>query len=141
MNIENLTTLAYYLSGLPEGYGHFGMYSYNQDRESRFDSITRYKCGTTACAVGHGPYAGIPINKGERWSDYSERVFIKDRYTRQWKWCFSGSWVGVDDTAHGAAKRILYMLDRGVPNDFEGGEFSGLEATYTYSEEFEDYII
>jgi len=141
MNIENLTTLAYYLSGLPEGYGHFGMYNYSQDRESRFAPITRHECGTTACAVGHGPYAGIPIEVGEYWPDYSERVFIKGIYAREWEWCFSSSWSEVDDTAHGAAKRILYMLDRGVPNDFDSVGFFSREATYTYSEEFEDYII
>ena len=35
-----------------------------------------------------------------------------------WGWLFSSSWSDVDNTALGAAKRIRYFLDNGLPNDW-----------------------
>jgi hypothetical protein len=36
-----------------------------------------------------------------------------------WQWCFGSAWATVDNTAHGAGRRILWMLDNGVPEDAE----------------------
>lgn len=37
---------------------------------------SQYACGTCACAIGHGPAAGIPVKELEwNWNQYSERVF------------------------------------------------------------------
>jgi hypothetical protein len=84
--------------------------------------LIRYECGTIACAVGHGPGAGImPTLADETWPNYAERVFgafsdpAEDILVHAW--CFDGIWSEHDNTPEGAAKRIIYMLDHGgVPS-------------------------
>ena len=119
---QNLIKLANYLLNLPDDYEEFDMsyFCYNPVVETVFDPavITLSKgCGAVACAVGHAPSAGIPAFKNENWWDYSSRVLI-DSDSLAWTWCFSGDWNGIDNTPKGAAKRILYLLDKGVPDNW-----------------------
>lgn len=98
---NNLQTLADYLSALPHDYDHFdmGVYfarqrevtSYGDDEEDDVyyaEEMTvhevldnpglapDYECGSAACAVGHGPAAGIPVSVNDNeWSNYADRVF------------------------------------------------------------------
>ena len=76
-------------------------------------------CGTAACAVGHGPLAGIPIKKNEDFAEYSSRVFIddidSDDHALAWQFLFASSWVNIDNTPKGAAARIWLLLDKGLP--------------------------
>lgn len=75
-------------------------------------------CGTAGCAAGHGPYAGIPKNEDESWEDYIIRVFgIGKELDYYYSWCFQGEWIGLDNTPEGAAKRILWLLDNGLPDN------------------------
>ena len=80
-------------------------------------------CGTTACAVGHGPLAGIPMLKGEEWGEYELRVFGVGQYKHQeaWGFMFSSFWDRdkLNNTAKGTAARIDYFLKQGdVPSEF-----------------------
>jgi len=75
-------------------------------------------CGSVGCAIGHGPYAGIPKRLDEDWDEYSERVFGISFPSMEWGWCFVSSWVYVDNTPDGAADRIEWMLERGIPADW-----------------------
>ena len=82
-------------------------------------------CGTVACAAGHGPLAGIKPLKTETWLNYTKRVFGahngiygSEEYLL-WQWLFSMSWAFVDNTAKGAAARILWYIANGkVPDDY-----------------------
>ena len=93
-----------------------------------YEAVTEVytQCGTVACALGHGPLAGIKPKSGDTWDTYSKRVFVDvwadDQYqvTQDWKWLFSGLWSVVDDTPKGAAARIRYYLEHGVPDDVDG---------------------
>lgn len=78
----------------------------------------RTDCGTSGCAVGWAPYFGIKKKWDESWMDFSRRAFIPMRDIVQWEWCFSGDWYYVDNSREGAAKRIIYMLQYGVPVDW-----------------------
>lgn len=103
---QNLRKLAAYLLALPEGYERFHMASF---------------CGTSACALGHGPDAGIP-RQSDDWMRYAAESFglgstAQHWVLHSWQWCFSPDWAKVDNTPHGAAKRILWMLENGVPDD------------------------
>lgn len=113
MNKENLLKLAtYLLSG--ELKADFNMRDYNG-----YGICGEYltDCGTVGCAIGHGPYAGIPKTTFESWDNYASRVFTAD--FRALLWCFSSFWDAVDNTAEGAAKRILYLLRTGsAPDDY-----------------------
>lgn len=72
-------------------------------------------CGSVGCAIGHGPDAGIPKATNETWYEYAERVFGVDDDNFLYSWCFDMRWTTLDNTANGAGKRILYMLDKGFP--------------------------
>jgi len=110
----NLRKLADYLLTLPAQYPDFEMASYAKNVDAS-DLVTVPECGTAACAAGHGPLAGVRPLFGETWDTYSHRAFAsKDD---AWSWCFSASWAWVDNTAHGAARRILWLLKSGVPDD------------------------
>lgn len=118
MNKENLKKLAdYLLSG--ELKAKFDMRIYD-------DASIGYHttCGTIGCAAGHGPYAGCGLKiPYEAWYEYIIRVF--DIGFDELEWCFAAKWICVDNTPEGAAKRILYMIEKGVPYDWEkqmGGE-------------------
>ena len=110
--VLNLARLADYLRGLPEDYEDFGMTQFMADRHGREVDVgvIQNSCGTVACAVGHGPAAGIQPLPGERqWWDYSYRAFVNGDHPL-WEYLFSSGWDRIDDTHHGAAARIAYAL-------------------------------
>jgi hypothetical protein len=93
-------------------------------------------CGSAACAVGHGPAAGVRLLSSEieswsgyrnqkmykiAWNDYCERAFGVDARCsdEEFEFLFQSSWVRIDNTPHGAAARIRYLLDNGAPDDVE----------------------
>ena len=117
MNRTNLELLAQGLLTLPDTYEHFDMGVFS-DEANRPEEVRGNHCKTAACAIGHGPYfvAEAPL-KGEEWHAYSERVFgINDK---AWDWCFSDYWEETDNTPKGAAKRIFWLLEHGVPENGE----------------------
>lgn len=119
---QNLLKLADYLSkfqAAPER--QFDMSVFDPSRKAH---STQSTCGSVGCAIGHGPYAGIPKQCRESWIHYWQRVFLPPKHfdcfadeTDPWAWCFSEDWVSMDNTAAGAAKRIYWLLDHGVPDD------------------------
>lgn len=149
-NRARLEKLAAYLEGLPEDYSHFDMADYLYAVEE--SSLLEYakhnggvaSCGTAACAVGHGPAAGIlfpPRYLKDRWGN--PRV-VWDRYSTlfvgnlgdvkghaRYRWCFGGEWAGKDNSHFGAAARIRYLLDHGAPpSGCVGREILALYAPY-----------
>lgn len=121
---ENLKTLAHYLMHGELKYGtRFDMRHYadiDHERGYGFED-----CGTVGCAIGHGPYAGIPKLVEETWRDYRTRVFGISAYavgntamSGIYLWCVSDEWYSHDNTPQGAGIRILYMLENGLPDGF-----------------------
>lgn len=137
MNRENLKKLANYLESLPEDYSHFDMRSFilksrYQDPagywQARSDEVNYATmgglpeyCGTAACAVGHGPAAGITLssaylygnNMVVDWARYSLACFTEEATTNTalWSFLFGSKWVTIDNHHWGAAARIRYILD------------------------------
>lgn len=113
-NKENLKTLAYYLlNGLK---AKFDMSHYC------IDSSTEGTCGSSGCAIGHGPYAtGILRDKCEPWSEYCMRVFGIENGSEQYRYMFYYTWCVIDNTPTGAGRRIIRFLshDCKVPKGFE----------------------
>lgn len=98
------------------------------------------ECGTVGCAVGQGPYAEIPKNKGEGWLDYANRCFTNN-IDRIWNFLFSGDWQHVDNTPEGAAARIDYFLENGAPppEEIDGMQDGDIPLIYkTQNDEAED---
>lgn len=122
---SNCATLATYLEKLPLNYSYFGMASFLSSDDANEEELAEYArhnggvdqfpCGTAACAVGHGPAAGILFDPSEidygtpDWDKYSQR--FADTETPEWQWMFSGLWSDRDDSHRGAAARIRYLLD------------------------------
>lgn len=117
-NRENLLTLATFLESNPNVAKHFSMAHFNSDHVG--PTRAKYRCGTSACAVGWGPAAGIKPKPGvETWSHYMQEAFGVRTSTPAYKWLFHGWWDDFDNTPTGAAKRILFFLDNsGVPEGF-----------------------
>lgn len=109
MQRENMYNLAAYLLG---------------DIQSRFDmssfcqSGNEYKstvCGSVGCAIGHNTYL-VDKLLDEGWLSYSFRTLVSN--INEWLWCFSNRWNETDNTKEGAAKRILWLLEYGLPEDW-----------------------
>ena len=105
---DNLLKLADYLATLPDDYEQFNMSDYMQDSDGCVVYITdqsKPSCGTVACAVGHGPAAGIRVYGDVGWSDYADRVFGK-MFDDDFTYMFGSIWSDYDNTPKGAAARI-----------------------------------
>jgi len=144
-NKINLDKLATYLEHLPVDYAAFQMSQFfrpRDDYENFRDREKKYalenggvgQCGAIACAVGHGPSAGVLFTedqfvedsyfdeKTDSWKDYTRpnwsaysNQFVS-RNTAMWEYLFGGTWSRYDDSHRGAAARIRYVLDGHVPN-------------------------
>lgn len=117
INVENLEKLARYLLQ-PKIMASFDMQDFAEFKD---DSKKSTVCGSVGCAVGHGPYAGIPKRNNQSWMMYSNENFIKCYVDGdEWDWCFSNYWVDYDNTPLGAALRILVLTrGDGVPKNFD----------------------
>lgn len=129
---ENLEKLATYLEQLPVDYKHFDMGDYYNGQALMTDEqltdyalnnggVDKYNCGAVACAVGHGPSAGILFKPSEitwynapDWNKYSLN-FIAETGNLEYQWLFGSEWENVDNTHRGAAARIRYLLDGKPP--------------------------
>lgn len=123
---KNLERLATYLQSLPVDYKEFDMVSYFIGDSEVERHYVRYNgvCGTAACAVGHGPSAGLFMLKQEigispQWSVYAERLFVDDVFDEKFDFMFGDEWAKVDNHHYGAAARIRYFLAKGLPSRWE----------------------
>lgn len=114
-NRPNLKKLLAYLT-IGKMAARFHMAAYTEFWEDPWGVQAQAQtCGTCGCAVGHGPYAGIPKLATEDWHTYSRRVFTDDGAI--WDYLFSASWAHRDNTVRGARKRIKHILTWGEPPD------------------------
>ncbi len=108
-NVQNLVKLASHLRSLPTGYEGFNMSYYSarwEDGEVTGLEPSEAECGTVACAVGHGPAAGVAARPREGWTQYQYRAFGNLHAA-----LFAADWTGTDNTPHGAAARICWLLN------------------------------
>ncbi len=112
---DNLKKLADYLAAGNTAM-RFDMASYCCEPGKIKVTPRNHACGTVACAVGHGPAAGIDPEGTLSWSDYVECRLCTD--TDVFHWLFAARWQHVDNTPEGAAGRITWYLDKGLPADF-----------------------
>ena len=69
--------------------------------------------------LGHAARAGMPVLPGEEWLGYQERVLGAAFDSPLEDWLLSFFWRRTDNTPVGAAMRLMYVLDYGVPSDWE----------------------
>jgi hypothetical protein len=134
MIADRLLGLADYLDKLPPDYEKFTMSTYARCLGGGTASVEEAtdSCFTCACALGHGPAAGYaplpddisPMTGKIYWESYASDVFGVDSEDDKalWSYMFASEWAFIDDTPQGAAKRIRYAVEHGVPNDFDPDE-------------------
>lgn len=111
MNTELLKKLAIYLNNLPVSYTDFDMKTFNTETAHVAYKLG-YQCGTAACALGHLPYVegAIKPHINEVWRTYGFRsIWGTHRPSVAYplyNYMFDFYWSDVDNTPHGAAKRI-----------------------------------
>lgn len=120
-NNQNLRLLAEGLKKLPVNYQKFDMDSFYEnltgDTSLFVENIN--ECGTSACAVGHGPtIKGLEAYRSETWREYTERVFGVTTFDETFTYLFGSEWANRDNTIDGAIDRIETYLHSGVPEDW-----------------------
>lgn len=121
---HNLSILADYLLRLPVDYRHFEMRLYNQDHGTCTDpeDLTGHDghCHTSACAVGHVPYAGIlgwEVQTG--WNELSANLLgVEADESEGTPFNFLFSDEPNPDCPWAAALRIRHFLRTGETTDF-----------------------
>lgn len=113
LNIPMLRELAIYLSKLPADYEQFNMMQYDSHYVKPANALfarMNTNCGTVACAAGHLPYLpNAPKPElTETWTEYTLRVLFnrQDWDSAMFDYMFAAAWRNIDNTPHGAAKRI-----------------------------------
>lgn len=120
--IENCKKLIAYLKSgkLKANFDMRGFSSFKPEIESK-----KTNCGTVGCALGHGPYAGVPKKITESWVDYSANAFGISQISldNKWSFIFSSAWKGFDDTPEGAANRLQIVLDDKYVNNWSYNDY------------------
>lgn len=88
-------------------------------------------CGSAGCALGWSPAIMLGStfrrykSRSSSFFQLFSRIISKEYFgidpdKNTWVYLFSGLWSWTDNTPQGAAARILYFLDHGVPGWFDG---------------------
>ena len=117
MNRKNLKRMADYIRTIPQS--RFNMKFYGSD----FEMIP--ECHSVGCAIGHCSVFATKkdLNKYNICNEF-DFVAWSEKFTglkaglKKWSWCFAGSWNEIDNTPEGAVKRIEWLLNYGLPDDY-----------------------
>lgn len=117
-NVANLNRMADYIETIPQE--KFDMVDFRKD-----DLPTEYECNTVGCIIGHCTILDEMSNMPkypDGWINFflwSKQFTGLELNSDFWRWCFSGSWVSVDNTPTGAARRIRYTINNGIPENWK----------------------
>jgi len=116
MNRHNLQRMADYIRTVPQE--KFSMDLYRHGREQK------HRCGSVGCVIGHCTILGdehIPRhdNGNIDFETFSEDFTGLDAGRSAWNWCFSDQWHYTDNTPTGAALRIEWLLNNGLPENWD----------------------
>lgn len=122
---QNLFKLAGYLLRLPKNYSRFNMNIYHSGDDER---VPPKNCNAIACALGHSLDVGFkPVAYPELydnlvdWTATANKHFLSGDDKQQddeYMWLFAGNWARTDDTPHGAAMRMCWLITNGLPDNY-----------------------
>jgi hypothetical protein len=116
MNRENLQRMADYIRTVPQE--KFNMEFYRKGNEKH------HKCNSVGCVIGHCTVLDDFDNIPTLWNDEINFTEWSTNYTgialreSEWIWCFDSLWNQTDNTPTGAAHRIEWLLNHGLPEDW-----------------------
>ena len=111
-----------------------------EDEEGEVTGSRASVIGWFAMAQGHSVgYDGVDMDDGRTlpWYAYTRAVLgIKDLKARRviTAWLEYDTWADIDNSIDGAVKRISYLLEHGVPDDFIESD-SNEEHDYVFTKE------
>lgn len=94
-----------------------GEYFAARDTWVGIEDVTELPCATAACALGWASHFVERKRPDEDWDVYEVRVFGLDFASKESLWMFGGGWCTTDNTPAGAAARIEWFLEKGVPEN------------------------
>lgn len=114
LNIENLKKLREFWIA-QEDQSLLDMSDFASDYDEAQDATPEHPCGSSMCAIGSGPSAGIPFEEDDdySWMDYSNRVFGICSIERDWNFLFSETWP---DDINQLVARMTLVIDGKIPN-------------------------
>jgi len=118
MNRENLKLMADYIETISQDRFDMGKF--------RTGELVKHECGSVGCVIGHCTILDKnPLRLDldghidfDAWSfDFTGLDSFYDN--DKWQYLFSCEWETVDNTPAGAAKRIRYFLENGLPKNWQ----------------------
>jgi len=121
MNRENLKLMADHIRKIPQE-------AFDMER-FRDGQVITPECNSIGCSVGHCVELDPNPDAIPRWECGSISfdiwaVNFTGLNSGQSRWCFSGDWMHTDNTPKGAALRIEWLLEHGLPEDW-GSQMEG----------------
>ena len=126
MNKENLQRMADHIRTVPQEMFDMSVY-----RQGDHNSI---ECGSVGCVIGHCIHLAPQLIRKSYgnvdFTSWSERYTEIDCSSDEWLFCFCGEWVNVDNTPEGAALRIEWLINNGLPGDWEDQMYGNTPLCY-----------
>ena len=114
MNRENLGRMPAHIRTIPQA-------MFDMDRWRTGDAFVP-ECESVGCVIGHCTILDpkpLPMwSNGIDFEVWSEQFTGMEAFSDDWNWCFAYNWAQVDNTPEGAARRIEWLLDKGLPEDW-----------------------
>ena len=130
MKRENLQLMADHLK-TNVNQENFHMGTYRGD-----DDFSNPECGSAGCTVGTCTVLDVenvinnftnPDGEIEFWGWSVDFTGI---YRVEWEWCFGYAWSKTDNTPTGAALRIEWLLNNGLPENWKNQMYGREELCY-----------
>jgi len=131
MNKENLQKMADYIRTIPQAKFDMLLFRGGLDRETP-------ECNSIGCVIGHCTVLDrerfqeivASLHEDEKrgnqhFTDWSTLYTGMVIGTNEWRWCFSAIWGDYDNSSEGAARRIEYLIKKGLPENWDD-QMSGL---------------
>jgi hypothetical protein len=118
MNKENLLWAAKFIRDVPQE--KFDMGVYRED-----DNDTDHICNSVGCVIGHCVALSGNRNVHRHISgdidflQWSESFFDIKYLDNAWDWCFDARWKHTDNMPEGAALRMEWLVEHGLPKDWQ----------------------
>ena len=117
MNKKNLLRMADHIEKVPQERFNPEIY------RGRSDDFTP-ECNSVGCTIGHcailDKWENVPRNDFGNIQFFTwSRQFTGVMSLSEWKYLFDPNWHKTDNTPTGAAKRIRYFVENGLPEDWE----------------------
>lgn len=116
MEKENLLKMADHIETIPQGMFDMGEYRIGDEKT--------HECSSVGDIIGHCTILDSePLPRFDDgdidFETWAKKFTGLDYWENEWLFLFSEAWVMSDNTPTGAAKRIRYFVENGVPENWE----------------------